>query len=66
VLYGLGLVGRETVAAAAGGQAPTGLSSVLEPLWVGLTENWLVGDRASVLDFLSRQIVREVIAGAAP
>lgn len=65
VLFGLGLVGRETVAAAAGGQAPAGLSEALAPLWIGLTENWLVGPRGLVLDFLSRQIVREAISGTA-
>ena len=62
MLFGLGLVGRETVEAAAGGQAPVGLSGLLDPLWIGLTENWLGGDRGSVVDFLNRQIVREVIA----
>jgi hypothetical protein len=31
-------------------------------MWIGLTENWLAGDRGAVLDFLGRQVVREVIA----
>lgn len=65
VLFGLGLVGRASVAAAAGGEVAAGLSDALAPLWIGLTENWLAGDRAAVLDFLKRQIVREVIAAPA-
>jgi hypothetical protein len=66
VLYGLGLLGRGTVTGAAGGQVPAGLSGTLEPLWIGLTENWLVGEQGAVLDFLGRQSVREGIVGAAP
>ncbi|MGH9459788.1 MAG: hypothetical protein ACRD1X_01110 [Vicinamibacteria bacterium] len=62
VLFGLGLAGRASVSAAAGGEVPAGLGEALTPLWIGLTENWLAGDRAAVLDFLKRQIVREVLA----
>jgi hypothetical protein len=39
VLYGLGLVGREAVVAASGGELPADLCGVLVPMWIGLTEN---------------------------
>lgn len=64
-LFGLGLLGREAVEAAAEGQVPAELSAALEPLWVGLTENWLAGERAASLNVLRRQTVRETIGGGA-
>lgn len=64
-LFGLGLLGREAVEAAAEGPVPAELSAALEPLWVGLTENWLAGERAASLNLLRRQTVRETIGGGA-
>jgi hypothetical protein len=64
VLFGLGLLGRGTVEAAAEGKLSAALYQVLEPLWIGLTESWLVGDRTSLLEFLSRQTVRKGIIAA--
>jgi HEAT repeat protein len=62
VLVGLGLLGRQTVQAAAGDPLPADFSHSLEPVWIGLTESWILGERASSRDFLSRQTVRERIA----
>jgi len=65
VLIGLGLLGRESVEVATGGPLSADLAQALQPLWIGLTESWLLGERASLLDFLSRQTVREAIADTA-
>jgi hypothetical protein len=59
---GLGLLGRQTVQAAAGNPLAADFSHSLEPLWIGRTESWLLGERASSRDFLSRQTLRERIA----
>ena len=53
--YGLGLLGRAAVATAAGGRLPTELEVLMEPLWLGLTENWLAGDIASSLAATDQQ-----------
>ena len=41
---------------------PLDSSHSLEPLWIGLTESWLLEERASSSDFLGRETVRERIA----
>jgi len=63
-LFGLGLLGQESVEAAAQGQLRADLRSALEPMWAGLTENWLSGEKEETLRLLGQQTVRETIGTA--
>ena len=56
-LYGLGQMGRDTIAEATNISGADRAS--LEALWIGLTENWLSGDRGMELDFIDRQTIRK-------
>lgn len=64
IRFGLGLAGRDAVRTASGGRVDATLADQLEPLWVGLGENWLTGDQASLIKLLHRQTIRELLGVA--